>query len=78
MRFREVCAVPVALLIMGNTAAAIFTFVFPFFVSTCGGTVIAMILTLAMKKSGALDYLKQQIETDTGYNKLENVNGKIR
>ena len=69
---------PIALLIMGNTAAAIFTFVFPFYVSTCGGTVIAMILTLTMKKSGALDYLKQQIETDTGYNKLENVNGKIR
>lgn len=53
---------PVALFVMGNTAAALFTFVVPFLISTCGGTIIAIVLTIAMKKSGALDYLKQQLE----------------
>lgn len=42
---------PVATLIMSNEAA-LFTYVFPFFVSSCGGTIIAAILVPALKKAG--------------------------
>lgn len=55
---------PIALLIMGNTQAALFTFVVPFLISTCGGTIIAIVLTVAMKQSGALDYLKNQLSDE--------------
>ena len=41
--------------IMGNKAAALFTFVVPFLISTCGGTIIAIIVTIPMKKTGILD-----------------------
>ena len=37
---------PVAYLVMGNTAATLFMFVVPFLISTCGGTIIAIIITL--------------------------------
>lgn len=53
---------PIAAFIMGNKAAALFTFVLPFFVSTAGGTVIAIILVEAMRKSGLLEHFKQMIE----------------
>ena len=46
---------PIAYLIMGNKAAALFTFVVPFLTSTCGGTIIAIIVTIPMKKAGILD-----------------------
>ncbi len=42
-------AFPVAVLVMGNSSAALFTFVVPFLVSTCGGTVLAAIITLPMR-----------------------------
>lgn len=45
---------PIASLIMGKEAA-LFTYVFPFFVSSCGGTVIAAILVTAMKRVKVLD-----------------------
>lgn len=41
---------PIAYLIMGNKAAALFTFVVPFLISTCGGTIIAIIVTIPMKR----------------------------
>ena len=37
-------AFPVARLVMGNTGAALFTFVVPFLVSTAGGTLIAALV----------------------------------
>ena len=46
---------PIAYLIMGNKAAALFTFVVPFLISTCGGTIIAIIVTIPMKMAGILD-----------------------
>ena len=55
---------PVALLVMGNSEAALFTFVVPFLISTCGGTIIAIVLTLIMKQSKVLDYLKGLIEEE--------------
>ena len=53
---------PVAYLVMGNTAAALFTFVVPFLISTCGGTIIAMIITIPLKKSGMLAKMKDSLE----------------
>lgn len=43
---------PIAYLIMGNKAAALFTFVVPFLISTCGGTIIAIIVTIPLKRPG--------------------------
>lgn len=45
---------PVASFIMGKEAA-LFTYVFPFFVSSLGGTIIAIIVVTAMKRVKALD-----------------------
>ena len=49
---------PVASLIMGNQSAALFTFVVPFLVSTCGGTVLAAVTTVSMAKMGVLAKLQ--------------------
>ena len=54
-------AYPVALILMGNAKVATFTFVLPFLISTCGGTLIAAILIGIMDKTKVLDYLKRQI-----------------
>ncbi len=47
---------------MGNTAATLFMFVVPFLISTCGGTIIAIIITLPLKKSGMLGKMKDSLE----------------
>ena len=54
-------AYPIAKLILGNDQAAVFTFVTPFLISTCGGTLLAVVLVGAMKKSGVIDRLLQEI-----------------
>lgn len=53
-------AYPIAKLVLGNGQAALFTFVVPFLISTCGGTMIAIILVGAMKKSGIVDKLLEE------------------
>ncbi len=53
---------PIAYFVMGNQAATLFMFVIPFLISTCGGTIIAMIITLPMKKSGLLAKMKESLE----------------
>ena len=55
-------AFPIAAFVMGNEAAALFTFVVPFLISTCGGSIIAAIITLPMKKAGVLDRMRQMLE----------------
>ncbi len=50
-------AFPVAVLVMGNSSAALFTFVVPFLISTCGGTVLAAVITLPMRQLSALPSL---------------------
>ncbi|MDO4165862.1 MAG: energy coupling factor transporter S component ThiW [Eubacteriales bacterium] len=55
-------AYPLAAFVMGNKAAALFTFVVPFLISTAGGTIIAVILVETMKRSGLLEHLKQALE----------------
>ena len=52
---------PVAKLVMGNSAAALFTFVVPFLISTCGGTIIAAVITLALKRSGFLTKAQDEL-----------------
>ena len=47
-------AYPVAAFILGNDAAALFTFVVPFFVSSAGGTIIAAVILVALKSRGVL------------------------
>ena len=56
-------AYPVAALLMGNGSAGLFTFVIPFLISTVGGTIIAILITWTMKKTGVLEQLKRQLET---------------
>lgn len=53
---------PIALFAMGNESAALFTFVVPFLISTCGGTLVAVILTLAMDHSGVLKRLQSMLD----------------
>ena len=48
-------AYPIAYLLLGNSAAALFTFVVPFLISTAGGTIIAAVITIALKKSGFIE-----------------------
>ena len=54
---------PVAVLVMGNSEAALFTYVMPFFMSTACGTVMAAILVAALEKSHAMNYLKGVLES---------------
>lgn len=55
-------AFPIARLIMGNTSAALFTFVIPFLISTCGGTIIAIIITVPLKQTGVLSKIRENLE----------------
>ncbi|MDO5476910.1 MAG: energy coupling factor transporter S component ThiW [Eubacteriales bacterium] len=55
-------AYPIASLVMGNSAAALFTFVVPFLISTAGGTIIAAVITLALQSRGVLGQLREQVE----------------
>ncbi len=43
---------PVAALLMGNAQAGVFTFVIPFLISTCGGTLLAALITLKLDQIG--------------------------
>ncbi len=52
---------PVAAFVMGNKNAALFTFVVPFLISTCGGTIIAIIITLALHRTGFLAKAQQEL-----------------
>lgn len=54
---------PIAKLVMHNDAATLFAFVFPFFASSLGGTIIAIIITLALKKTGVLSKMISEINS---------------
>lgn len=51
-----VCAYPIAVLIMGKEAALL-SYIFPFFVSTAGGAVIAAVILAGLKRTGILSRL---------------------
>lgn len=57
---------PIAYLLMNNTAATLFGFVFPFFASSVVGTVIAAILVTGMKRVKALDSFFGEDKVHTG------------
>ena len=54
------CAWPVAVLLMGKPAGdiAFYAYIFPFFVSTAGGSILSGILIAALQKTGALDKVR--------------------
>lgn len=52
---------PVAVFVRGNSQAALFTFVVPFLISTCGGTILAIVITMAMQQAKVMDRLKNQL-----------------
>lgn len=52
---------PVALLVMGNDKAALFTFVIPFLISSLGGTIIAVIVVTALSKTGVLRRFQDEL-----------------
>lgn len=52
-------AYPVAAFLMGNSQAALFTFVVPFLISTCGGTVIAIVVMAAFVKAGLVQKFQE-------------------
>ena len=57
---------PIAYFVMENTAATLFGFVFPFFVSSVAGTVIAAVLVTSMKRVRAFDvFLGNDVKNNT-------------
>ena len=50
-----VLSYPVAVLIMGNKTAAVFTYIIPFGISTLGGTAIASAVIALLKKTGLIE-----------------------
>lgn len=56
-----IVAFPVAAFVMGNKTAALLTFVVPFLVSTCGGTILAAVIVLALDKAHVLSRMKEAL-----------------
>lgn len=54
---------PVAAFIMGSKGAALFTFVVPFLISTAGGTLLAVLITIPLKQTGVLDKIKSELNS---------------
>ena len=54
---------PVAAFIMGSKGAALFTFVVPFLISTAGGTLLAVLITVQLKQTGVLDKIKSELNS---------------
>lgn len=56
------CAYPVAVLLMGQSAGqiAFYAYIFPFFVSTAGGAVLAGAVLMVMERSGVLGMLQKR------------------
>ena len=52
---------PVAHFLLGNTQAALFTYVLPFLISTVGGSLIAAIFLAALYKSKAFFYMADRL-----------------
>lgn len=54
---------PVAAFIMCSKGAALFTFVVPFLISTAGGTLLAVLITVPLKQTGVLDKIKSELNS---------------
>ena len=55
-------AYPIAAFILGNSSAALFTFVVPFLISTAGGTIIAAVITIALSKAGVIRMIHEEMQ----------------
>lgn len=55
-------AYPIAAFIMGKESA-LFTFVVPFLISSLGGTIIAIVITLALEKTGVLKKMQDELNS---------------
>lgn len=53
------CAWPLAVWALGVKEAAFYAYVMPFFISTAAGSILAGVLVFALKKSGALNKIKE-------------------
>ena len=53
---------PVAVYLMGKTEFGVFAMIVPFLISTCGGTLIAVALTLALAGTGALRRMQDSLK----------------
>lgn len=54
-------AYPISALLLGNAEAALLTFVFPFLISTAGGTIIAIVILTTLQASGVLSIFREQL-----------------
>lgn len=55
-------AYPIAAFVMGNSAAALMTFVVPFLISSAGGTIIAVVVTAVFQQTGLLDKMRGNLQ----------------
>ena len=55
---------PVAKFLLGNAEAALFTYVIPFFISTLGGSLLAVVLLVILSRSGAFSYMNRLLLED--------------
>lgn len=53
---------PIAKMLLGNAEAALFTYVFPFLVSTLGGSLMAALLLGILYKSNTISRLREMLE----------------
>jgi energy coupling factor transporter S component ThiW len=52
---------PIATMLMGNSTAALFTFVIPFLISSAGGTIIAVMIIVSLNKAGMIASIRRQL-----------------
>ena len=57
------CAYPVAILFMGKSAAelAFYAYIIPFLISTTVGSVLAVVIVLALQRAGALSRIQSRL-----------------
>ncbi len=57
------CAYPVAIFLMGKSAAAIafYAYIIPFFISTAAGSLISAVIIFSLKKSGVLSKMQDSL-----------------
>ena len=55
-------AFPISALILGNSTVAFYAYIVPFLISSGGGTIIAAVVTVSLKKIGFLSKAKESLE----------------
>lgn len=60
---RNILGLGTLLAFPGSMCGALFTFVVPFLISTVGGTIMAIVITMTMKQTKVLARIQQQINS---------------